>query len=153
MSTDSLRVNEWISSSYSFCNTNKWRMKSAVAARISGGGRDFAQMASFAGYISQTSAAADGVCILFVMTIDGVAQTLFVCPSSSDVGATNTQRHLVRRIGLSVHAGAGAKREIHFYIKLKQSSGSVCTLCFRKCLFLLFFFSFLQLTFFYLLNT
>lgn len=34
-------------SSYSFCNTNKRQMKSAVAARISDGGWDFAQMACF----------------------------------------------------------------------------------------------------------
>lgn len=34
-------------SSYSFCNTNKRQMKSAVAARISDGSRDFAQMACF----------------------------------------------------------------------------------------------------------
>lgn len=32
--------------SYSFCNTNKRQMKSAVAARIGDGGCDFAQMAS-----------------------------------------------------------------------------------------------------------
>lgn len=34
-------------SSYSFCNMNKRQMKSAVAAHISDGGCDFAQMACF----------------------------------------------------------------------------------------------------------